>query len=122
MIYVASPYSNSNQPLVERRVKSVTKYTAHLLRKKIWAFSPIVYCHHMSKARKLPTDAKYWEEFNLYMMALSSELHVLMLRYWRRSEGVQFEIEHWKATRPNVPILYIDPDGYKSRYTPTIFD
>lgn len=100
-IYVACPYTNINPEAtpVERRItmnmrfRDVMFYTAYLLKKKTWAYSPIVHCHEMAQLCQLPTDAAYWGEYNKAMLDESSGMAVLALDEWNESAGVLKEIK-----------------------------
>ncbi len=95
-IYLASPYSHPDPGVVENRYQSVMAYTALLLIKKQWVYSPIVHCHEMAKKHKLPTDAAYWQDYNETMLRAADELYVLMLHKWQNSVGVRMELEFWE--------------------------
>lgn len=104
MIYVASPYSHMDYVVRDMRYQETQSYVATLFEKKLWAFSPIVHCHALAHAFDLPTDAEYWKEYNLHMLARADELHVLQLTGWAESEGVRNEIFFWKALKHDAQI------------------
>ena len=104
-VYIASPYSHQSSRVRRHRYVEVREYAAKLLQAKTWCYSPIVHCHPMANFHDLPTDAKYWEDYNHTMMLAASGLHVLTLPGWRESVGVQGEIAWWQANR-HEDIIY----------------
>ena len=113
MIYVASPYSHIDYVVRDLRYQETQSYVAQLFEKKLWAFSPIVHCHALAHAFDLPTDAEYWKEYNLHMLARADELHVLQLTGWKESEGVRNEVFFWKALKhdPLIATAKVDRRG-----------
>ncbi len=92
MIYVATPYSHKDPEIVEQRVRIVNKYTTYLFNKGIFAFSPISHCHHLAMDYGLPTDFKFWENYNKHMISLSEGVHFLEQRGWTESVGYNSEM------------------------------
>lgn len=110
MIYVASPYSSPEPTVRDQRFRLARKYVAHLLGKKIPAFSPIAYCHDISQLYNLPTDAGYWHHVNEQFLRVSESMHVLCIPGWENSVGVQYEIGFMTAR--DRPITYIELAEY----------
>jgi hypothetical protein len=107
VVYVASPYTHTDKTVEHERGVAVSMYTASLNVKGIKAFSPIAYGEQLVKYNsKLPTDAKFWEEFNFTFLKACSNLWVLMLEGWEESKGVRDEIAFARAL--GIPITYID--------------
>jgi len=102
LIYVASPYTHPDPEVRERRYRAVLLYTSKLMKRGYYAFSPIVYGHHM----QVPSLWTQWAPFDRQMLNHCTKLHVLCLDGWDVSVGVQEEIE-WAG---NKPILYVEPD------------
>lgn len=117
-IYVACPYTNINPEAtpVEHRItmnmrfRDVMLYTADLLKKKEWAYSPIVHCHEMAHVCNLPKDSHYWEEYNQVMLENSCGVAVLALDGWDESVGVLKEIK-W-ARQHGLPYWGVHPRTY----------
>ncbi len=94
--YLASPYSSPDSRVVDRRVDETQRVLGWLLKRRIWAFSPIIHCHDLALAHELPTDAKFWQEYNHQMILRSNGIIVFELDGWITSLGVQEEIEFAK--------------------------
>lgn len=95
MIYLASPYSHPEQAIVETRYLLTCHVVAMLMKtsgKHI--YSPIVACHDLAKNQDLPTDAKFWEDYNHHFMILADEMWVLCLDGWTESLGVKDELRY----------------------------
>jgi hypothetical protein len=92
--YLASPYSHKDPVVVTDRFYKTQQATVWLLGQKIWTYSPIVHCHELAQKFKLPTDAKYWGDYNHSMIEQLSGVIVLLLPNWQESKGVAAEVKH----------------------------
>jgi len=106
MIYVASPYSHKNPIVEDHRFTMAEEYVAACFRQRLVAFSPIYYCHPLSRKLKLPGDYKFWKDFNNTMMRRAEQIHVLQLIGWRESRGVQYELN--MAQELCIEIIYVE--------------
>lgn len=106
MIYLASPYTHYDPFIREERYIRACKVLAEqYLAKRLWAYSPIVHCHELAKMVNLPREASFWMEYNFYMLAKCSELHVLRIDGWDQSKGIYEEIN--EAKRLGIPLKFI---------------
>jgi hypothetical protein len=103
MIYLASPYSADPIALHAQ----VLSATAELVTDGHAIFSPIVHCHPLAQARKLPHDFAFWQRYNFEVLERARELWVLMLPGWRDSIGVRGEIAF--ARKRRIPIFQLEP-------------
>lgn len=106
-IYLASPYSNPDPKVMEKRYQQAMKAVQQMLRYREWVYSPIVHCHELAKIYELPKSHEFWEDYDFTMLAASSCLRILRLPGWDVSNGV-FK-EKAEAERLGVPVGYIDP-------------
>lgn len=110
IIYLASPYTNKNCFLQSKRAMQVAHVAAKLMEQGHVCYSHVVLGHEMakysSKLACLPSEA--WQDFCNHLFGACNELFVLCLDGWKKSIGVQKEIE-W-AKEMNMPIYYIDKD------------
>ena len=111
MIYIASPYSHKDQNIVEQRYEAVKEFTGVLLKERLCAFSPIVYAHELAKLYDLPTDAAYWNEFNMNILRRCEEMYLLQLDGWEESIGVNDELVACKIL--NIKVTYFDKNFSK---------
>ena len=109
VIYVTNPYTGSEGER-QHRHRAVRTYTAHLIEQGLTAVSPIVHCHTLAAIHKLPTDFKFWQTYCLNLLAVCDKMHVLMLKGWEESIGVQAEIE--RAMEMEIDIMCADPKTY----------
>ena len=59
-----------------------------------FVYSPIAACHPVAIRVQLPTDWKYWADFDREILTrLCDSITVLMLDGWETSTGVQAEIK-----------------------------
>ena len=105
MIYLASPYSDPDPAIQEERFRAVYDYVHLSFRKAVVVFSPIVYCHQYHASGQLPGDFAFWQTFNEDMLLRSDELHVLTLKGWDASVGVNAEIVF--AHQHNITVRYV---------------
>src|SRR5258708_32380474 len=89
--YLGSPYSHTDEAIRIYRYEAAMMAVAYLLKNNIWVYSPIVHCHELSVRYKLPTDAKFWEEYNFSLLRPSKGLFILTIDGWQESKGLKVE-------------------------------
>ena len=109
LIYLASPYSDPDPAVCERRYQDALQAVSALHARGRLAFSPIVYGHILATSCGGPTDWEAWAALNLEMLARCDLLWVLMIPDWERSKGVQAEIR--EAERLGIPVRYLSGSG-----------
>lgn len=107
-IYLASPYSNPAQAVVEARFVAVCEAAARLMAAGHKIFSPIAHTHPIAQHGQLPTDWKFWRDYDEAMICAADRLWILTLPGWRESKGVSGEI--LIALREQLPIAFVDPE------------
>jgi hypothetical protein len=106
LIYLASPYTHASKKVMYERFEKVLRLTAYLIRKGNFVFSPIAYGHVMAGKYKMPTDWKYWLNFDEKFISKCDKLMVFKIRGWDKSLGVQAEIKI--AKKYKIPVEYIE--------------
>lgn len=106
IIYIASPYSHSDENVRLARFQKVAEYAGELTAGGKLAFSPITYGHVLATIKEMPTDWEFWQSFCISFLSKCDELHVLKLDGWDKSQGVEAEI-NW-AVEHIIPVKYID--------------
>jgi len=106
-IYLASPYTHTQQSVMQMRHDVVARLTAELLRAGEFIYSPIVHCHELAVKYDLPRDISFWENYNRAMLSQARELRILQLPGWKNSNGIAFEIG--VAKQHGIPITFIEP-------------
>jgi Domain of unknown function (DUF1937) len=108
MIYLASPYSDPDPTVRERRFRCAEIALFLLLRDRVWAYSPIVHCHELANRNKLPTTHDFWLEYDFDFLRRSDALYTLVIDGWERSIGVAGERKF--AAHAYIPryFLYVD--------------
>ncbi|MFQ5454144.1 MAG: DUF1937 family protein [Candidatus Zixiibacteriota bacterium] len=101
MIYIASPYWDNDEAVRDARRAIAIKYSERLAKFGILNYSPLGYSSQHYKN----VPEKYWIAHGLKMIDACTEVHVMCLDGWDKSEGVIGEIE--KAKQLNIPIKYI---------------
>lgn len=113
--YLASSYSHRDPTWTEEqrfehrevRYRAAVKATGWCLSKKLWVYSPIVHCHDLARAYKLPTDALFWQQYNEAMIDSFKAVVVLCDDSWQSSRGVNMEINF--ATERGYVINWLIP-------------
>lgn len=106
LIYIASPYTNSDPRVVQENYLIVTKIAGDLVSKGAVAISPITYGHVIAEHTKMPTDWGFWMDFCLVLLAKCDEILVCNTMVgWKESKGVSAEIEF--ARKNGIKITYL---------------
>jgi nucleoside 2-deoxyribosyltransferase len=105
LVYLASPFSHPDSEIREKRFKDVYEATIRLLKKNIYAFSPILYNFQMHLDYDLPTDWGFWMPYDLAFLERCSEMIVVMLDGWDISVGVAAEVKY--AQEHGIPVNYV---------------
>ncbi len=106
MIYIASPYSDTSAKIREIRFQQACEHAANLFLGGYSAFSPIAHSHPISNYLPESTNNwEFWRDYDLEMLDLCDELHVLCIDGWDKSRGVKEEIEY--ANKKLIKIVYV---------------
>ena len=102
MIYLATPYTDTDPTVRLRRYNLATQIAAALMLDGQHVFSPITHCHPMMKYQDLPPDYDYWEQYDNWFLSSCSELLIVPSIGWENSTGVTAEIE--MARSMGIPV------------------
>jgi hypothetical protein len=93
------------------RFEAVTRATAHLIRTRGWTvFSPITHSHPLEQIGGLRGDWAFWRRQDENFLWCSSQMIILTLPGWEKSEGIAGEITI--ATKLDIPIYLLDEKNY----------
>ena len=110
MKYLASPYSHPDEAVRTARYELAMSAIVWLSRQRIWAYSPIVHWHEISKIYNLPTDAMYHLDANSDAQSTCRDgTIILCIPGWKESKGVTGEISY--ALRHGLGLMELLPDG-----------
>lgn len=107
LIYLASPYTDPNPEVMERRFQLICLYAARLMAGGIHLYCPIAHTHPIALAGSLPRGWDFWEQYDRKLLAACTELWVVMLPGWDLSKGIAAEIKI--AEELGLRVVYIDP-------------
>lgn len=107
LTYLATPYSDSDPAVRQRRFEVVNCVAADLIIDGAHIFSPISHTHPIAEAGSLPCGWEFWGEYDLIMLKASEKLIVLRQAGWEKSVGVAGEIGI--ARELGLLIEYMDP-------------
>ena len=97
LIYLAGPYSDPSESVVEHRYDAHLEAAAQLIAAGSLVFSPIAHTHPLAMAHELPADFDFWRQFDERMIDACDKVVVLCIDGWDRSTGVQAELEYARA-------------------------
>jgi hypothetical protein len=98
LIYLASPYSHSEDSVRHENYLIVTKIAADLVSRGHVAISPITYGHMLLEHAKMPTDWEFWENFCITLLEKCEKIIVCNnMVGWDKSRGVAAEIDFAKT-------------------------
>ena len=101
--YLASPYTDDDPAVMQRRYEQVCQAAAGLMRRGYCVLSPIAHSHPIAQYG-LPKEWGYWGKVDLMLLSCCDGLMILMLNGWDESQGIRTEIEY--ATEHNMAIHY----------------
>ena len=105
LIYLASPYTHED-PLIEiERFKAACKAAGEMFASGHFVFSSIAHCHPIALEYGLPTDFKFFADYDRLMIDKCDELIVLRLDGWKDSVGVKGEVRY--AESIGLQVRYI---------------
>jgi hypothetical protein len=107
VIYLASPYSDPDPAVREKRYLAACEATAGLLVAGLHVFSPIVHSHPLT-AFGLPQGWEFWERIDRAHLDRCEQLVVLTIPGWDTSIGVKDEIRIAKEF--GIPVSYLSPE------------
>ena len=115
LVYLAGPYSHSDEKIVQQRIDAYAEAVAYFMAVAVnlYVFSPVLQCFYVAKQHNLPHDFKFWAERDFFMIQKSSAMWVLTLKGWQESYGLSQELEY--AESIGRDILYVDrtPTGFR---------
>lgn len=112
LIYLAGPYSDTDESVRQQRVDAYAETVAHFLgtTENLFIFSPILYHAPLADKYNLSRDFSFWAQRDFFMIRQSSAMWVLTLPGWEDSFGVSQEMEF--AESIGRDILYVIPEIY----------
>lgn len=115
VIYLACPYTDPDPAVRLARFETATAVAADLIRAGRIVYSPITMTHPIDvvlagTSNTLGSD--YWVAFDEAFMEVCSEMIVIQLPGWERSNGIRREIAFFSSH--NKPIRYMDPSNSRS--------
>ena len=106
MIYIGSPYSDPDHLVREDRATQVERFAARYVQRGHVIYCPIASWHHVAQKFTLPTDHQFWQQLNIGILRLASEMWVLRLDGWDYSIGLTKEMD--MARDLYIPIFHFD--------------
>src|SRR5574341_1554811 len=110
-IYLATPYSSTDEVIRKGRTILAVKHAAKLIKEGNNVFCPIAYNVGLCKYSDVPMDdSPFWMNQDKAFLKKCSKLVVVKMWGWEHSKGILEEIE--LAKELGIPIEYIEDDLY----------
>jgi hypothetical protein len=106
LIYLASPYTNSDKDIVEQNYKLVSEIAANLVSEGYVVFSPISYGHNLLEFKDMPSTWEFWFNFCVAFLLRCDKVYVCTMPGWENSVGVKEEIEI--ASKFGIPVEFLE--------------
>jgi nucleoside 2-deoxyribosyltransferase len=108
IIYLASPYSHTDEQVLQARCRAAQKAAARLMQDGNTVISPIAHSHGIADflPDNLRLDGDFWMEQDLPLLARCDEMAVLCLEGWEDSKGLKREIAF--ASKRGIPISFLE--------------
>lgn len=106
--YLASPYSDPDPSVVEKRMEILCRVDAKLMARGIHTVSPLLK-HFIILYESLPGDWAYWKEYSRKLLNIVDMVIVVCQPGWKESVGVQAELVIAKEL--GLPITYVNENG-----------
>ena len=106
LVYIASPYSDSDLAVMQARYEVVRDVTLRIIceQKVVIPYSPIAYTHQFGEIGGID-----WYEWDFKFLHRCDRMLVVQMDGWEDSVGIQKELEYCK--RNLIRIYYSSVDG-----------
>lgn len=108
VIYVACPFSHSDESVRNHRFDVANKYAARLMKLGHIVFSPLSHSVPISQYIGNPNDSDFYVRQDLYWLQFCDEVHAIMLPGYYESLGVKRETD--EAHKLGILVLHIIPE------------
>lgn len=107
LIYVASPYSDTDKQRVQLRMNKFSSVMATLIENRLHPVSPLLN-HYLDGIVTInfPLTWDWWEEYSRLLLSKCEHMVVVIGPGWENSTGVKGEME--LAKELNIPITFVD--------------
>ena len=108
LYYFASPYSDPDPYIRERRYIDTIKIATELIHLGFILLEPIAMSHHHAQRFGLPSGYAFWKSRDRKFIERSDAIIVCQLHGWDKSVGVTDEIEY--AQELGKPVYFLNPE------------
>ena len=92
MIYLASPYTGTEEEMQER-YEAAVRCCAWLMAQGFNVYSPIVHSHPIAQVMNNQKNGEFWLEKDGPYIEMCERIAVLRLPGWEKSKGIAHEID-----------------------------
>ena len=105
MIYIAAPYNDLSESVINKRMEAVYNMIYTLAIDKKHAITPL-FMHEVVRRYKMEQSFDFWESYCFDILSRCDSMIVIMLDGWKDSRGVHSEIDYCKNN--GIPISYLN--------------
>ena len=113
--YLATPYSDSDALVRERRFLVVNAVAAKLMAAGCMLISPISHTHPIAIAGDLPCGWDFWGKYDRQLLECCDRVLVVTQAGWQNSVGLAGELSIAKEL--GLPVEYLDPKLWMTNET-----
>lgn len=112
LIYLASPFTNPNPSVRQNRRLAAAGVLAYYAKPEteLFLYSSIVHWGYVEEFYSVPQEFEYWKNKDFFMINKSHALWVLPLEGWKKSYGIQQELEY--ANDLQKPIFFVQANSH----------
>lgn len=106
MIYLATPYSDSNPVIREERYRLACSLTTTCVKEKVPCYCPIAFWVPIAEEYGLITSAAFFMVQNDALLAKCEELWIITMEGWNRSIGIEMERAEFQRIHNSAKDVY----------------
>lgn len=95
--YLASPYTDPDEAVRNRRAELSNEYAGHLLRHGVFTYQAIWSTHAIAERHALPVPHEHWIALNKAFIDPSAGIIVCDIPGWITSRGIAHEIKYARS-------------------------
>lgn len=108
LIYLASPYSHTDEYIQHQRAKEISQIAGQLIGEGVHVYCPIAETVMIAKHGELnTTDWEFWKAKDCNQLSRCDELWIAQMDGYQESIGIKGEVKY--ALENNIPVWFLDP-------------
>lgn len=109
--YLATPYSDDSESVMQQRYENALRVMSELLKLDFPIYCPVVHWHNVAVNHDMPRGYDFWYKLDRLFLSKASGMIVITTDGWKESVGVTDEIKIAKEFK--LPIMYYPSELYR---------